>query len=448
MQVTEVAAEGLKRTFDVVVEAAEVAGARDARLGKLAREVRMPGFRPGKVPLSVVRSRYGASVLGEVLEQKLDEATRRVVDDRGLRPAEQPKVEPREFGEGKDLSFRIELEVMPEISMPDFAGIAVERLRAEAGEAEVDEMLAGFAERGGALEDVAEERPAAEGDTVMVDFVGRARPRDEPDGALAPFEGGSGDDMPVKIGGAGFIPGFAEGLVGIRPGETREVEVTFPAEYQAAELAGRPAVFTMTAKALKRSVPPVMDDSFAEKLGVSGGMDGLRAQIRQSIQQGYDQTARSRIKRLLLDALAERAEFPVPEGMVGREFDAIWSKVEADTKAGKLDAEDAGKDEAALRADYRGIAERRVRLGLLVSEIGRVNGVQVSQDELLRAMRTEAQRYPGQERQVLDYFQKNPGAIENLRGPIFEEKVVDFMLELASVTDRTVPAEELRRELA
>ena len=444
MQVTEVAADGLKRTFDVVVDAAEVTGARDARLGKLAREMRMPGFRPGKVPMSVVRSRYGASVLGEVLEEKVGEATQQVVTDRGLRPAQQPRVEPREFGEGQDLSFRIELEVMPEIPMPDFAAIEVERLRAEASDDEVEETLGNIAKRGGETEEITEERPAAMGDVVVVDFVGRARPRDEPEGALEEFAGGSGSDMPVELGGEGFIPGFADGLVGVRVGETREVEVAFPAEYQAAELAGRPATFTMTAKALRRPVAPVLDDAFAEKLGIEGGMAGLRERIRESIQQGYDQTARVRVKRKLLDALAERADFPVPQGMVQGEFDQIWAKVEEDTKAGRLDAEDTGKDEAMLRAEYRAIAERRIRLGLLVSEIGRTNGVKVEQDELLKGMRTEAQRYPGQERQVLEFFQKNPQAIENLRAPIFEEKVVDFMLELARVTDRTVPVAELR----
>ncbi|MFC0408152.1 trigger factor [Roseomonas elaeocarpi] len=448
MQVTEVATEGLKRSFDVVVQAAEVEAARDKRLVQVAKDLRIPGFRPGKVPMSVVKGRYGAAVTGEVLEERVQDATRQLLNDRGLKPAQQPKIDLQDFAEGKDLAFRVEMEVLPEIPMPEFGTIEVERLKAEPTDEEVNKALEGLAGRAAKLEDVNEDRAATTGDTVVVDFTGRARPKDEPEGELVAFEGGSGTDMPVEIGGTGFIPGFSEGLDGIKVGETRHVEVTFPAEYHAPDLAGRPATFEMTAKALKKSVKPEMDDEFAKNVGVEGGIEELRTQMKAILQNQYDQVSRMKVKRQLLDALAERADFPVPQGMVDAEFEGIWQRVEADLKAGRLDEEDKGKDEATLRDEYRKIAERRIRLGLLVSEIGRTNNVQVAQDELARAVRAEAGRYPGQERQVVEYFQKNPQAIEGLRAPLFEEKVVDFMLELAKVNERVVPSEELQADAA
>ena len=256
------------------------------------------------------------------------------------------------------------------------------------------------------------------------------------------FQGGTGTDMPIEVGGQGFIPGFSEPLEGMRPGETRVVDVTFPAEYGAKDLAGKAAQFTVTAKALKTYAKPALDDELAKKVGMDT-MEKLREAVMLSMQNEYDQQSRMRVKRALLDALAERASFEVPEAMVESEFGTIWERVEADMKADKLDGDDAGKDEATLRADYRAIAERRIRLGLLLNEIGRTNNITVANDEISRAMYAEAQKYPGQEKMVLEFFQKNPGAIENLRSPIFEEKVVDFMLELAKVEEKAVTAEEL-----
>lgn len=611
MQVTELAAEGLKRAFTVVVPAADIAAARDQRLTSLAKEIRLPGFRPGKVPMGVVKQRYGSAIMGEVLEEQVQSATKNVVDERGLRPAMQPKVELVNFAEGADLEFKIELEQLPEIPLPDFSTIELEKPVAKVGDEEVTKALEGIAARNRDLEDVTEARPAAQGDVVVTDFVGRlkggelvqplpgegadalpaswrvynkgngttaeASPagvgRDAagafvdvklsgavgasgqvavalaeegaipakqgeaftarlkvavvagelPEGASAvldlsardasggvvephtaaltlsgsepasaevqltvaadkvhavrpflrlnfqqpanaevtlriwspsvvggdalaePFPGGTGSDMPVEIGGSGFIPGFAEGLEGIQIGETRHVDVTFPAEYGAAELAGKPARFELTAKALKKPAQATLDDAFAKKLGLES-LDELKKRIGESLQGEYDQLSRLNVKRKLLDALSSQASFDVPQGMVEMEFAQIWQRVEADMKAGRLDEEDKGKDEETLKADYRAIAERRIRLGLLLSEIGRSNNIQVSNDELSRAMRTEAQRYPGQERQVLEFFQKNPQAIENLRAPLFEEKVVDFMLELAKVTEKEVPAAELSAE--
>jgi len=433
MQVTEVSNDGLKRAYSVVVPATDIAAQKSKRLAAIAKDIKIPGFRPGKVPASVIQQRYGQAVMGEVLESSVQDASEKVVSERNLRPAAQPKIELVNFADGADLEFRMDVEVLPEIPMPDFAGITLTRLKATPTDEEIEKALETITRRQATLEET-ESRPAARGEVLVADFVGTI------DGEA--FQGGSGTDMPIEVGGQGFIPGFSEPLEGMSPGETRVVDVTFPAEYGAQDLAGKAAQFTITAKALKVYSKPAMDDALAEKLGLES-FAKMREAIMLSLQNEYDQQSRLRIKRALLDALAERASFAVPDSLLDGEFTTIWQRVEADMKAGKLDGDDVGKDEDTLRADYRAIAESRVRLGLLLTEIGRTNNIQVANEEISRAMYAEAQRYPGQEKMVLEFFQKNPGAIENLRSPIFEEKVVDFMLELAKIDEKSVTAEEL-----
>ncbi|TCZ57230.1 trigger factor [Roseicella aquatilis] len=442
MQVTEVANEGLKRAYNVVVPAGDIAAERAKRLAELGRDLRIPGFRPGKVPPKVVAQRYGQAVMGEVLESSVNKATDQVVTDRGLRPAMQPKIELVNFAPEADLEFKVELEILPEIPMPDFSGIEVERLKAEPSEEQVGKALETIASRNRKLEDVTEARPTEKGDILVCDFVGRLAPAEGEEGPGEAFPGGTATDMPVEVDGPGFIPGFTEQLVGMNIGDVREIAVTFPENYGSKDLAGKAARFTVTAKGLKRSVTPPADEEMAKSIGFET-LDALKDAVKGSLQQEYDNLARLRVKRALLDALSARAEFPVPEGMIEAEFSQIWQRVEQDLKNGSLDEDDKGKDEETLKAEYRGIAERRIRLGLLLSEIGRTNNITVSGDELARAMRQEAGRYPGQEQQVMEFFRKNPQAAENLRSPIFEEKVVDFMLELAKVTDRQVSPEEL-----
>lgn len=434
MQVTETLSEGLKRGYTVVVPAADIESRRTARLAELGKTLRLPGFRPGKVPMPLVRQRYGTAVNAEVLEESVNSATQQVLADRGLRPAMQPKVDVVSLADAADLEFKVEVELMPEIGMPDFAAIALTRLKAEPNEEAIEKALAEIASRQTTLEDVAEERGAEKGEVLSVDFIGRI------DGEA--FPGGTGKDMDVEIAGEGFIPGFSEQMEGMKPGETRHIDVTFPADYGVATLAGKAATFEITAKKLRRKVLPAIDDALAQRLGFEG-VEGLREAVTRQIQREYDQVSRLRLKRALLDALAEQARFEAPEGLVSSEFDQIWRRVEADRQKGELDEDDKGKDEETLKADYRAIAERRVRLGLLLSEIGRANNIVVGADEMTRAMRMEASRYPGQEAQVIEFFRKNPQAAETLRGPIFEDKVVDFVLELAQVADQPASAEEL-----
>jgi trigger factor len=439
MQVTETLSDGLKRAYTVVVPVADIESRRTAKLAELGKTLRLPGFRPGKVPMPVVRQRYGTAVMAEVLEESVNDATRQVLSDRGLRPAMQPKVDVVSMDEAKDLEFKVELELLPEIAMPDFSAISLERLKAEPAPDVVEKALQEIATRQRELVPVEEDRGAEKGEVLTIDFVGKV------DGTA--FPGGTGTDMNVEVGGEGFIPGFTEQMEGLKPGESRTINVTFPEEYGAKDLAGKAATFDITAKQLRRPVMPAIDDALAKKVGFEDASK-LREAVTQQIQREYDQLSRLRIKRALLDALAASADFTPPEGMVDAEFNQIWQRVEADMKADRLDEDDKGKDEATLKADYRAIAERRVKLGLLLAEIGRKNGIAVGADEMSQAMRAEAARYPGQEQAVMEFFRKNPQAAETLRGPIFEDKVIDFVLELAKVEDRQVGVEELTAEPA
>jgi trigger factor len=439
MQVTETLSDGLRRGYTVVVPAAEIERKTGAKLQEIGKTIRLPGFRPGKVPVKLVRQRYGASVLAEVMQDALNSAAEQLVEERNLRPAGQPRIsltgQPEiDKAEASDLAFNVELDLLPDITPPDLATLELVRLRAEVQPEKLEETLTTIAKQQRDVTPVDEDRPAAKGDVLTVDFEGSV------DGV--PFEGGASQDARVEIGGEGFIPGFSEGMEGMKQGESRDVAVTFPTPYHNEALAGKAAIFKVTAKALGTPAPAEVNDAFATKLGFES-LDKLRETINQQMQRELDQMARLRLKRELLDKLAERANFPSPQNLVDIEFDAIWRRVEADTKAGQVDDEDKGKDEATLKAEYRAIADRRVRLGLLLSEIGRGANIQVTQQELTQALRTEAARYPGQEMQVVEFFRKQPGAIEQLRGPIFEDKVVDYIVEMAKVEDKIVPAEEL-----
>lgn len=440
MQVTETLSEGLKRAFDVVLPAADIEAQRMSRLAELAKTLTLPGFRPGKVPMPVIKQRFGTAVMAEIVEQSVSEATRKVFEERGLRPAMQPRIDLTDAAAaakpGNDVAFAVTLEILPEIALPDFAAIALERLKAEVDDAAIAKVLADMAGRQRTLEPVAEARGATPGEVLTVDFIGRI------DGVA--FPGGTGEDMEIEVAGEGFIPGFTEQIEGLAPGETRTITVRFPEDYGVADLAGKEAAFEITAKKLARALLPEIDAAFAERIGFES-LDELRETISQQIGREYAQLSRLNLKRQLLDRLAEQVSFPVPEAMLTAEFDQIWQRIEADRKVGRLAPEDAAKDDETLRAEYRAIAERRVRLGLLLAETGRINGITVSQDEMTRAMRAEAARYRGQEAQIFEMFRKNPNLAETLRGPILEDKVVNFVVELARIEERTVSAEELSK---
>ncbi len=348
MQVTETLSDGLKRAYTVVVPAADIVGRRDRRIAELGKTLRLPGFRPGKVPATVVRQRFGPAVSAEVLEESVNEATQQVLTERNLRSAGQPRVEVVALPEpkdstAKDLEFKVELELLPDIALPDLSALTLTRLKAEPAVESIDRALGELARRQRKLEPVTEVRAAEAGDVLTIDYEGKV------DGT--PFAGGSATDADVEVAGPGFIPGFTEQLAGLAPGESRQLQVTFPAEYGAPELAGKAATFDVTAKALKRADIPAVDEAFATTLGFEGGLTELRDAISGQMQREYDQLSRLRIKRQLLDALAAQAAFPVPQGMVDAEFEQIWQRVEADRKSGQMDDDDKDKDEATLRAD-------------------------------------------------------------------------------------------------
>lgn len=442
MHVTETLADGLKRAYTVVLPAADIEVKRNARLNDLGKTLRLPGFRPGKVPLPVVRQRYGKAVTAEVVEQSVADATTQVLSERGLRAAVQPRVTPVSADPTQDLEFTLEVELLPEIAIPDFTTLELKRLKAEPATETVEASIAELARRNREFVQLSAEqlsgRGAEKGEIVQLDYVGKI--------GGAEFAGGRGTDVEVEVAGGGFAPGFTEQIEGIRPGETRTITVTFPEQYGNAELAGKVAEFEITAKTVKQVLIPAVDDELARKLGFEN-LDEVRQVVRTQIQREYDQLSRLRLKRQLLDQLDGMVSFALPETMLEREFGQIWARLEADRKAGRLDDEDKNKDEAVLRAEYRAIAERRVRLGLLLAEIGRSNTIAVSADEMTRAVRAEAARYSGREAQVLEFFRKNPAAADTLRGPIFEDKVVDYVLELAKTTEELVSPEELVRQV-
>lgn len=433
MQVTETLSEGLKRGFTVVVPEPELAAKRETRLVELSKTMQLPGFRPGKVPLSMVRKRYGEAVAAEVVDQAINEAAGKVIEERGLRPAVQPKLDVTKPGTESDLEFTLELEVLPEVAVPDVSDITLTKPVAAVAEEKIDEALKNIASQRQSFKDV-EARPAAQGERLTVDFIGRI------DGVA--FEGGTAQDVAVVVAGPGFIPGFSEQLEGVTPGETKTITVTFPEEYGAADLAGKTAEFEITAKSLAVAEVPAIDDELAKAVGLES-LEELRGKVTEQISREYEQLARLKLKRGLLDALTAKAEFTAPESLVNAEFDAIWRQVEAEKAAGNTDPEDAEKDEETLKAEYRAIADRRVRLGLLVAEIGRANNVTVADQELQRAMFNEAMRYGPQAMQVVEFFRKNPQQLERFRGPIFEDKVVDLLLSQVKQDEVTVTPEEL-----
>ncbi|MFG1426689.1 trigger factor [Roseixanthobacter glucoisosaccharinicivorans] len=443
MQVTETQADGLKRAFRVVLPAADLDAKANGRLTELKGQVRLNGFRPGKVPVAHLKRVYGKSVMAEVIEQAVTEANGKIVEEHGFRLALQPRVElPKDEAEvtsvieGKtDLAYTVELEILPVIELGNFKDISIEKLVANVSDAEVDETLNRLADSN---RPYSEKQGAAEnGDRVTTNFVGTI------DGVA--FEGGSGEGIQVVIGSNSFIPGFEEQLLGISAGETRTVNVSFPEAYAARELAGKAAAFEVTATLVETPGELVLDDEFAKSLGQES-LDKLKEQVRARITQEHAGASRQKVKRALLDALDAQHKFDVPPTLVSQEFDGVWQQVQQDLTAQGRTFEDEGTTEDAARGDYMRIAERRVRLGLVLAEIGERNNIQVSDDEVTRAVVERARQFPGQEQQVWDYYRRNPQAMASVRAPLYEEKVVDFLLELANVTEKPVSREELYKE--
>ncbi len=445
MQVIESVSDGLKREFDVKVPAAALEARVTERLGELKNWVRINGFRPGKVPLSHLKKLYGRSVMAETIEAVVRETNAQIVSERGLKLAMEPRVtmpeeavEVEKVLEGKsDLGYRLALEVLPKIELADFSNIQLERLVADVTEPEVDAAVAKVAEETKPYNPKGEGGRVENGDRAMINFTGKI------DGE--PFEGGSGQDVGVNVGSGTFIPGFEDQILGMAVGETRPVKVTFPASYNSPQLAGKEAEFEVTVKSIDQPGTVTIDDEFAKSLGLES-LDKLRDALRGRLTQEHAGQSRQKLKRKLLDQLDQLHKFAGPPTLIEEEFKNVWNVVENDLKTQGRSFADEGTTEEKAREEYHAIAERRVRLGLVLAEIGERNSIQVSDDELSRAIVERTRQFPGREQEIWDYYRKNPSALASVRAPLFEEKVVDFILELAKVTEKRVEREELYQD--
>ena len=444
MQVTETLNEGLRREFSVVVPAAELDGRLAERLGAMQREVNLKGFRPGKVPVSHLKRMFGRSAMAEIVQATLSEVARQTLTERGEKAAAPPDYrlpEDQEEAEkiltgAADLTYTMVYDVLPKIELGDFSSITVERPVVEVSDAELDEQLKQLANSTRAF--ATKQGAAEEGDRLTISYLGKV------DGE--PFAGGADDNAQVTIGDGRFIPGFDTQLVGLSTGDEKTITVTFPADYAASELAGKEATFDIAVKAVAAADPVAIDDQLAERLGVEN-LEKLRQTVKDQIQQQYTQASRQKVKRQVLDQLdTMHAGIDLPQAMVDQEFESIWRQVTGELSNSGKTFESEGTTEEAARADYRKISERRVRLGLVLSEVGERNKIEVTEEEGQRALAAMMRQFPGQEQALIEYYRKNPDALAALRAPYFEEKVVDNILGHAKVTDKTVTREELMRE--
>jgi trigger factor len=445
MQVTETLSDGLKREYKVVVPASELDAKVNARLDELKDRVRINGFRPGKVPVTHLKRMYGRSAMAEVIEATVRDTNNQIVTEHGYRLAADPKVTlPTDEGAieqliaGKtDLNYTMALEIVPPITLGDFQSIKLTRLTADVTDAEIDQGITRIVDQNKPYTARPEGEKAAKDDRVTVSFAGTI------DGK--PFEGGSGDDAAVLIGSNTFIPGFEDQLIGITTGETRTLNVTFPAHYMKEDLAGKAAEFVVTAKSIEVPGKVTADDDFAKSLGLES-IAKLREAVKESISREHSAMSRQKLKRALLDQLDKLHTFDPPPTLVEDEFERVWKSVLSELETEHKTFADEGTTEEKAKAEYRVIAERRVRLGLVLAEIGEKNTITVTEDELSRAVMERARQFAGQEQRVWDYYRQNPQAVAALRAPIFEEKVVDFLVELAGVTDSKVSRDELYKE--
>ena len=445
MEITETLSDGLKREFQIQVPAADLEARLTERLGELKDKVQLRGFRPGKVPMAHLRKIYGKAVMAETIEALIRELNAKVVTDHGLKLAMEPKVTiPNEetevakvIGGQSDLAYTLAVEVLPKIELADFKGIKLERPVADVTDAQVSEALDRIAEQNRPFAAKGEGGKVEKGDRVVIDFTGTLEG--------VPFEGGTGGDVGVNVGSGTFIPGFEDQLIGMTAGETRQVKVTFPSNYTNEHLAGKDAEFKVTAKTVEAPGTVAVDDAFAKQLGLES-LDKLKEAVKGRLQQEHAGLSRQRVKRQLLDKLDEMHKFALPPTLAEEEFKNVWNAVDSDLKGQGRSFEDEGTTEEKAREEYRGIAERRVRLGLVLAEIGERNKIAVTDEEITRAIVERARQVPGRGQEVWEFYQKNPGALASIRAPIFEEKVVDFLLELATVSDKQVSREELLKD--
>jgi len=439
MQITETVSEGLRREFKVVIAQTDLDTRLNGRIEEIKPKMNLKGFRPGKAPVSYLKKTFGKSMMGEIVEAAVNESSQQAIKDNSLKPASQPQVdlvsEMEKVIDGKsDLEFTVKVDLMPDFELTDVAKLKIEKLVADVTDADVDEALKRLADQAKSYAAAPAGTAAESGDLVVINFVGKV------DGTE--FPGGKADDFNLTLGTNQLIPGFEDQLIGSKQDEERAVKVTFPADYPEASLAGKDAVFDVTVKEVRKPDAFVMDNEFAKKFGMDD-VATLKERVREQIKSDFANASRLHLKRRVLDALDGTHSFPLPPGMVEAEFNGIWRQVEAELKRENKTFADEGKTEDELKAEYRKIAERRVRLGLVLARLGEQNGITVAPEEVSRAISARARQFPGQEQQVFQFYSQNPQAAAEIRAPIFEDKVVDFIAELADVTEKKVDRETL-----
>ena len=435
MNITELKSEGLKKSFKVIVEKNDFAKEVDAKLAKIAKSAKIQGFRAGKAPLAMIKKKYENEVTAEALDNVIRNGSNKVLEDKKLRPATQPSIKIVSFGDGKDLEFDMDVEVLPEIKLGDFAKISLEKLVADVP-AEEGEKAVSYLANARKETTIVDGKAAQKGDTVVIDFVGSV------DGVE--FDGGKGDNYPLELGSGSFIPGFEDQLIGAKAGDKVDVKVKFPENYHAKDLAGKDSVFAVTIKEVREPKAVEINDELAKSLGAES-LDKLKENLTTRIKSDYDNAARMKLKRQLLDALDKEYKFDVPETLVDAEYKAIVDQYEQAKKYNQLDEEEKSKKEDDLLKEYKDIAIRRVKLGLLLSEVGQDAKISIKPEDINAAIMNEAKKYPGQEQMVLDYYLKNKQAVEALKAPIFEEKIIDHILTLVKLNEKKVSVEELYR---
>ncbi len=439
MQITETVSEGLRREYTVVIDKTDLDQRLSGRIEEMKPQMNLKGFRPGKVPSSYLKKTFGKSMMGEIVEAAVNESSQKVVTDNALKPAAPPKVDLvgafDQVVDGKsDLEFTVKVDLMPDFELTDVAKLKVERLVGEVTDTDVDDALTRLAEQSKTYTTRGEGAEAQTGDTVVIDFIGKV---DDVE-----FPGGKADNFNLSLGSNQLIPGFEDQLVGVKIGETRDVKVTFPADYPESSLAAKDAVFAVTVKDVKSPDAVAIDNELAKKMGLED-LATLKDRVREQIKADFAKASRLHMKRRILDALDAQHSFPLPPAMVEGEFDGIWKQVEAELQREGKTAADEGKSEDELKKEYHDIAERRVRLGLVLARLGEQNGITVAPDEVQRAIAMRARQFPGQEQQVFNFYTQNPQAAAEIRAPIYEDKVVDFIAELADVTDKKVDRDTL-----
>ncbi len=438
MKIIDVQTEGLKQTFKVNVSNAAIEEMVSKKLDEIGQQVSLPGFRKGKTPKSFLRQKYGASVVGEAIEDVVRNSSNQIIKEKDLRPALQPKFEISSYAEGQDLEFTMDVEVLPEIKLVKLSDISLNKEVAEVTEEEVNKAIDRISLNIKDSEVITEDRGAKKGEITVIDFVGKV------DGVE--FPGGKGNGFQLELGSGSFIPGFEDQLIGAKAGDKVTVSVKFPEAYHSKDLQGKDAEFDVTVHELKQVKKPEINDELAKKFGQES-LQALKDLIKAEISKEYENMSRSYLKKELLDILSDKHVFELPETMVSLEFDAIWRQLEDAKKHNRLDESDKNKSEDELRAEYKDIAARRVKLGIVLAEIGRVNNLSVESDDINKALIAEARRYPGQEAAVIEFYKKNPHMLENIKAPIFEEKVVDFILSNAKVTESKTTIEALEKRL-